>query len=91
MACIYCWYADGFWWDAVGEWKPSQKRFPNGIKEVIDYIRSKGMIPGLWLELEVMQMYYMSKVIVKTLILLAVCMTLVISGAILSKKRQYYK
>lgn len=48
------WYADGFWWDAVGEWKPSQKRFPNGIKEVIDYIRSKGMIPGLWLELEVM-------------------------------------
>ncbi len=49
------WYADGFWWDAVGEWKPSQKRFPNGIKEVIDYIRSKGMIPGLWLELEVME------------------------------------
>lgn len=48
------WYADGFWWDAVGEWKPSQKRFPGGIKEVIDYIRSKGMIPGLWLELEVM-------------------------------------
>jgi hypothetical protein len=45
----------------------------------------------MWLELEVMQMYYMSKVIVKTLILLAVCMTLVISGAILSKKRQYYK
>ena len=45
----------------------------------------------MWLELGVMQMYYMSKVIVKTLILLAVCMTLVISGAILSKKRQYYK
>lgn len=54
----YCidagWYADGFWWDTVGEWQPSAKRFPNGLKEVIDYIRSKGMIPGLWLELEVM-------------------------------------
>lgn len=54
----YCidagWYADGYWWDEVGEWLPSDKRFPNGIKEVIDYIRAKGMIPGLWLELEVM-------------------------------------
>lgn len=54
----YCidagWYADGYWWDEVGEWLPSDKRFSNGIKEVIDYIRSKGMIPGLWLELEVM-------------------------------------
>lgn len=54
----YCidagWYADGYWWDEVGEWKPSKKRFPKGIKEVIDYIRQKDMIPGLWLELEVM-------------------------------------
>jgi len=48
------WYADGFWWDTVGEWIPSEKRFPNGIKKVLDYIRQKGMIPGLWLEIEVM-------------------------------------
>lgn len=48
------WYADGFWWDGVGEWLPSKKRFPKGIEEPLDYIRSKGMIPGLWLELEVM-------------------------------------
>ena len=48
------WYAPGFWWDNVGEWWPSKERFPGGIKEVIDYIRSKDMIPGLWLELEVM-------------------------------------
>ena len=40
------WYADGFWWDEVGEWKESRKRFPNGVKEVADYIRKKGMI--LW-------------------------------------------
>ena len=54
----YCidagWYADGSWWDGVGEWLPSGERFPNGIEEVLRYIRSRGMIPGLWLEIEVM-------------------------------------
>lgn len=57
-ADIYCmdagWYADGTWWETVGEWLPEKKRFPNGINEVFDYIRSKGMVPGIWLELEVM-------------------------------------
>ncbi len=48
------WYAAGEWWDNVGEWQESRERFPNGLKEVTDYIRSKGMIPGVWLELEVM-------------------------------------
>lgn len=48
------WYAPGEWWDSVGEWQESRERFPGGIKEVTDYIRSKGMIPGVWLELEVM-------------------------------------
>ena len=48
------WYADGEWWDGVGEWKESALRFPEGLRRVTDYIRSKGMIPGLWLELEVM-------------------------------------
>ena len=54
----YCidagWYAKGDWWDEVGEWQESRERFPNGLKEVTDYIRSKGMIPGVWLEIEVM-------------------------------------
>lgn len=56
----YCmdagWYAgiDTGWWDSVGEWKQENKRFPNGIKAVFDYIRKKGMIPGIWLEIEVM-------------------------------------
>lgn len=59
MGCEYYvidagWYAPGEWWDSVGEWQESKERFPNGVKEVTDYIRSKGMIPGLWLELEVM-------------------------------------
>lgn len=48
------WYADGDWWDEVGEWKESRKRFPGGLREITDYIRLKGMIPGVWLELEVM-------------------------------------
>ena len=55
---IFCvdagWYCAGYWWDGVGEWLPSKERFPGGIIEVFDYIRSKGMLPGLWLELEVM-------------------------------------
>jgi alpha-galactosidase len=41
------------WWDTVGAWKPSPTRFPNGITEVLDHIRAAGMIPGLWLEPEV--------------------------------------
>ena len=48
------WYADGSWWDGVGEWQESRKRFPGGIAEVTSYIRSRGMVPGVWLELEVM-------------------------------------
>lgn len=59
MGCEYFvidagWYASGAWWDSVGEWKESRERFPGGMKEVTDHIRSKGMIPGIWLELEVM-------------------------------------
>ncbi len=53
--CIDCgWYSDGPWWNGVGEWMPSKARFPGGIREPLDYIRSKGMVPGLWLEIEVM-------------------------------------
>lgn len=48
------WYAPGEWWDSVGEWQQCRERFPGGIEEVTAYIRDKGMIPGLWLELEVM-------------------------------------
>jgi alpha-galactosidase len=52
------WYDDtmqGFagWWDYVGEWQPSSVRFPNSITEVLGRIRERGLIPGLWLEPEV--------------------------------------
>lgn len=52
--CVDCgWYDDsGDWWPSVGEWTPSKTRFPNGLKEVIDRIKSHGMTAGLWMEPE---------------------------------------
>ena len=50
------WYDDterGDWWPSVGEWVPSERRFPGGIGVVLDAIRAAGMKPGLWLEPEV--------------------------------------
>ncbi|MFF0143267.1 glycoside hydrolase family 36 protein [Streptomyces sp. NPDC005227] len=41
------------WWNAVGEWEESAPRFPGGLNEVLDRIRDAGMVPGLWLEPEV--------------------------------------
>lgn len=48
------WYADdGNWWDDVGLWEPSKKRFPNGFTDLLDKIRAAGLVPGLWIEPEV--------------------------------------
>ena len=48
------WYADDSnWWDDVGEWKPSRKRFPSGFKTLLGKIRAAGLIPGVWIEREV--------------------------------------
>ncbi|MEJ3747686.1 alpha-galactosidase [Actinomycetes bacterium KLBMP 9797] len=48
------WYDEtGHWWDSVGEWQPSTTRFPGGLGEVLDHIRGAGLVPGLWLEPEV--------------------------------------
>jgi alpha-galactosidase len=42
------------WWDSIGAWEESAKRFPGerGLAEVLDRIRKRGMVPGLWLEPE---------------------------------------
>ncbi|WP_328475860.1 alpha-galactosidase [Actinoplanes sp. NBC_00393] len=55
---VFCidagWYDnEADWWDSVGEWQPSQTRFPRGLEEVIGRIRGHGLVPGLWLEPEV--------------------------------------
>jgi alpha-galactosidase len=51
------WYDDDAagWWDSVGAWQVAPSRFPGerGIHEVLDRIRLHGMVPGLWLEPEV--------------------------------------
>jgi alpha-galactosidase len=51
------WYDEdsGGWWDSVGAWEAAPSRFPGerGIHEVLDRIRAHGMVPGLWLEPEV--------------------------------------
>lgn len=49
------WYAEPGegWWDAVGAWRPSKTRFTGGLSLVIDRIREEGMVPGIWIEPEV--------------------------------------
>jgi alpha-galactosidase len=49
------WYDDGGdWWPSVGDWQPSTTRFPDGgLRRVLDHIRDRGMLPGLWVEPEV--------------------------------------
>ncbi|MEO5913767.1 MAG: glycoside hydrolase family 36 protein [Luteolibacter sp.] len=48
------WYkADGTDWSSGhGDWNPSAKLFPNGLKAAADAIRERGLIPGLWFEME---------------------------------------
>lgn len=50
------WYAEEneTWWDTVGLWQPSKTRWgTQGLQGVLDRIKAKGMVPGLWLEIEV--------------------------------------
>lgn len=53
---VFCidagWHDEEDWWLKLGDWEESASRFPGGVKKTIDYIRSKGMRAGLWLELE---------------------------------------
>lgn len=48
------WYKeeDKNWWDTIGDWKVSEKLFPEGLKPVNDMIKSYGLIPGIWFEME---------------------------------------
>lgn len=49
------WYAEvgEQWWSTVGLWQASKTRWPNGLRYVMDRIRERGMVPGLWIEAEV--------------------------------------
>jgi alpha-galactosidase len=48
------WYDDtAGWWASVGDWRPSTVRFEHGLEYLTEHIRASGMVPGLWLEPEV--------------------------------------
>ncbi|MEI6053405.1 MAG: alpha-galactosidase, partial [Opitutaceae bacterium] len=40
---------DDGWQNNYGDWDADTEKFPGGLKPVCDYIRSKGMKPGLWI------------------------------------------
>jgi len=44
---------DDGWQDHNGDWNPNKEKFPNGLKPVTDYIKNKGMKPGLWISLTI--------------------------------------
>jgi alpha-galactosidase len=48
------WYkeADTDWSSGHGDWNPSATLFPDGLKATADAIRERGLIPGLWFEME---------------------------------------
>jgi alpha-galactosidase len=45
------WYGhyNGGWLENAGDYTPDTRKFPKGLKPVMDTIRSKGMRPGLWI------------------------------------------
>ncbi|MDD5727866.1 MAG: alpha-galactosidase [Victivallales bacterium] len=43
---------DDGWQRALGDWIPDPKKFPNGLKPVIDKVKACGMNFGLWVEVE---------------------------------------
>ncbi len=44
---------DDGWQDHNGDWNVNTEKFPDGLKPVTDYIREKGMKPGLWISLTI--------------------------------------
>ena len=48
---------DAGWWDVPGEWYPSKSRYPNGIGVLRDYAHEKGLLFGLYVEIECVRAY----------------------------------
>ncbi len=45
---------DASWGKGLGDWYPSTDRFgQEGLQGIVQYIKLKGLIPGVWLEMEV--------------------------------------
>lgn len=43
---------DAWWWDQQGDWSASKERFPQGLEPLVAYVHSKGMLFGLYGEIE---------------------------------------
>ncbi len=46
------WYTRQDWSRELGDYQPNPTKFPRGLEELSNYIRSKGMKFGLWVEIE---------------------------------------
>lgn len=47
------WFSDeSMWWFTIGAWEEAPGRFPHGLKAIMNEICTAGMIPGLWIEPE---------------------------------------
>jgi alpha-galactosidase len=48
------WYKSdgGNWGDSHGDWSPNAELFPHGLEAMAAAIRSEGLVPGLWFEME---------------------------------------
>ncbi len=42
---------DDGWQDVYGDWNVDRAKFPNGLRPVMDHIKSLGMKPGLWISI----------------------------------------
>ncbi|MBI2842516.1 MAG: alpha-galactosidase [Armatimonadetes bacterium] len=43
---------DAAWWDVQGDWLASTTRFPRGLDHIVDYCHKKGMLFGIYGEIE---------------------------------------
>ena len=43
---------DAGWWDVYGEWTPSARRFPQGLRPLVEHAHKKGLLFGLYTEVE---------------------------------------
>ena len=40
------------WWQRVGDWSYDEDLYPGGIDEIREYVHSKGLLFGMWMEVE---------------------------------------
>ncbi len=40
---------DAGWYDRLGDWNADGEKFPNGLEEIADHVRARGMRFGLWM------------------------------------------